>query len=235
VRARHPFFRLAVCVRVAFSAHHRAMALEAVVFSQAGGHFGYGGCVDSPYALPWCDLPGAGFGFEGLLAASVAPGHHQVDEWETASAANKQDQSSEASTEKNKGSVAGRRKRRRTMVVKNKEDMETQRMTHIAVERNRRRQMNEYLAVLRSLMPPSYAHRVRRRARFLLCSSVLISISLTTLLASFVTIGYYHVCNNEMTETRFPELKKIYMPGTRFPHIFAEKKRNDRRHCQKKK
>jgi hypothetical protein len=33
-------------------------------------------------------------------------------------------------------------------------------MTHIAVERNRRRQMNEYLAVLRSLMPPSYAQRV---------------------------------------------------------------------------
>ncbi|KAF0928420.1 hypothetical protein E2562_003238 [Oryza meyeriana var. granulata] len=32
-------------------------------------------------------------------------------------------------------------------------------MTHIAVERNRRRQMNEYLAVLRSLMPPSYAQR----------------------------------------------------------------------------
>uniref|UniRef100_R7WDB4 Transcription factor bHLH96 n=1 Tax=Aegilops tauschii TaxID=37682 RepID=R7WDB4_AEGTA len=32
-------------------------------------------------------------------------------------------------------------------------------MTHIAVERNRRRQMNEYLAALRSLMPESYAHR----------------------------------------------------------------------------
>uniref|UniRef100_J3M0W3 BHLH domain-containing protein n=2 Tax=Oryza brachyantha TaxID=4533 RepID=J3M0W3_ORYBR len=32
-------------------------------------------------------------------------------------------------------------------------------MTHIAVERNRRRQMNEYLAVLRSLMPESYVHR----------------------------------------------------------------------------
>ncbi|KAB8088998.1 hypothetical protein EE612_013801, partial [Oryza sativa] len=30
---------------------------------------------------------------------------------------------------------------------------ESQRRNHIAVERNRRRQMNEYLAVLRSLMP----------------------------------------------------------------------------------
>ncbi|XP_048553279.1 transcription factor bHLH94-like [Triticum urartu] len=54
----------------------------------------------------------------------------------------------------------GRRKRRRrARSCKNREDAESQRMTHIAVERNRRRQMNEYLAVLRSLMPESYAHR----------------------------------------------------------------------------
>ncbi|KAI7752103.1 hypothetical protein M8C21_023114 [Ambrosia artemisiifolia] len=32
-------------------------------------------------------------------------------------------------------------------------------MTHIAVERNRRKQMNEHLAVLRSLMPESYVQR----------------------------------------------------------------------------
>ncbi|XP_010535287.1 PREDICTED: transcription factor bHLH96 [Tarenaya hassleriana] len=53
----------------------------------------------------------------------------------------------------------GYRKRRRTRSSKNKEEIENQRMTHIAVERNRRKQMNEYLAVLRSLMPPSYAQR----------------------------------------------------------------------------
>ncbi|CAN7040707.1 hypothetical protein BRARA_B02008 [Brassica rapa] len=54
----------------------------------------------------------------------------------------------------------GRRKRRRrTKSSKNKEEIENQRMTHIAVERNRRKQMNDYLAVLRSLMPPSYAQR----------------------------------------------------------------------------
>ncbi|XP_018470651.2 transcription factor bHLH96 isoform X2 [Raphanus sativus] len=53
----------------------------------------------------------------------------------------------------------GRRKRRRLKSSKNKEEIENQRMTHIAVERNRRKQMNEYLAVLRSLMPPSYAQR----------------------------------------------------------------------------
>ena len=57
--------------------------------------------------------------------------------------------------------TADRRKRRRTKRFKNKEEVETQRMTHIAVERNRRRLMNEYLAVLRSLMPASYVQKVR--------------------------------------------------------------------------
>lgn len=53
-----------------------------------------------------------------------------------------------------------KRKRKRTRPIKNKEDVENQRMTHIAVERNRRRQMNDHLSVLRSLMPPSYIQRV---------------------------------------------------------------------------
>lgn len=48
---------------------------------------------------------------------------------------------------------------RRTRAKKNKEEISNQRMTHIAVERNRRRQMNEYLSVLRSLMPESYVQR----------------------------------------------------------------------------
>ncbi|XP_021897559.1 transcription factor bHLH94-like isoform X2 [Carica papaya] len=52
-----------------------------------------------------------------------------------------------------------RRKRRRAKNVKNEEQVENQRMTHIAVERNRRRQMNEYLAVLRSMMPASFVQR----------------------------------------------------------------------------
>ncbi|XP_059644376.1 transcription factor bHLH71 [Cornus florida] len=57
-------------------------------------------------------------------------------------------------------SVQGRKKsRRRTRTCKNKEETETQRMTHITVERNRRKQMNEHLAVLRSLMPESYVKR----------------------------------------------------------------------------
>lgn len=52
-----------------------------------------------------------------------------------------------------------RRKRKRAKVSKNKEEVENQRMTHIAVERNRRRQMNDHLNSLRSLMPPSYVQR----------------------------------------------------------------------------
>ncbi|VAH08287.1 unnamed protein product [Triticum turgidum subsp. durum] len=52
---------------------------------------------------------------------------------------------------------SGRRKRPRS--TKTSEEVESQRMTHIAVERNRRRQMNDYLRVLRSLMPGSYVQR----------------------------------------------------------------------------
>ncbi|KAM0015685.1 putative transcription factor bHLH family [Helianthus debilis subsp. tardiflorus] len=55
--------------------------------------------------------------------------------------------------------VQKKKRRRRSRVCKNKEEAETQRMTHIAVERNRRKQMNEHLAVLRSLMPESYVQR----------------------------------------------------------------------------
>ena len=52
------------------------------------------------------------------------------------------------------------KQRRRARAKKNKEEIENQRMTHIAVERNRRKQMNEYLNMLRDLMPHSYVQRV---------------------------------------------------------------------------
>ncbi|KAK2640526.1 hypothetical protein Ddye_028321 [Dipteronia dyeriana] len=55
--------------------------------------------------------------------------------------------------------ATARPKRRRSKSRKNKEEIENQRMTHIAVERNRRKQMNDYLSVLRSLMPESYVQR----------------------------------------------------------------------------
>nr|QDF82401.1 transcription factor bHLH57-like isoform X1 [Cymbidium goeringii] len=59
--------------------------------------------------------------------------------------------------------VAAERKKRKRVVAKNggaeRAEAETQRMTHIVVERNRRRLMNEYLAALRSLMPSSFVQR----------------------------------------------------------------------------
>lgn len=60
------------------------------------------------------------------------------------------------------GKSSSRRKRGRTM--KTSEEVESQRMTHIAVERNRRRQMNENLRILRALMPSSYVQRVHTRS-----------------------------------------------------------------------
>ena len=60
--------------------------------------------------------------------------------------------------------AAGRRKRRRARSVKNIEEAESQRMTHIAVERNRRRLMNDHLASLRALIPSDYIPRVSHGA-----------------------------------------------------------------------
>ncbi|KAL9664515.1 hypothetical protein QQ045_019918 [Rhodiola kirilowii] len=59
------------------------------------------------------------------------------------------------------GTAGGKKRRRKrsARVCKNKEEAETQRITHIVVERNRRKQMNEHLCVLRSLMPQSYSQR----------------------------------------------------------------------------
>jgi hypothetical protein len=67
----------------------------------------------------------------------------------------------------------GRRKRRRRRSIKDEAEVAHQRMTHINVERNRRKQMNEYLAVIRSMLPPSYVQRVRM---LLLISFLLLSL-----------------------------------------------------------
>ncbi|KAJ0235366.1 Transcription factor FAMA [Hirschfeldia incana] len=50
-------------------------------------------------------------------------------------------------------------KRKRARTNKTSDEVESQRMAHIAVERNRRKQMNEHLRVIRSLMPGSYVQR----------------------------------------------------------------------------
>ncbi|XP_072963429.1 transcription factor bHLH57-like [Typha angustifolia] len=54
---------------------------------------------------------------------------------------------------------AKKRKRSRSLATKKSTETETQRMTHIAVERNRRRLMNDHLSTLRSLVPPSFVLR----------------------------------------------------------------------------
>lgn len=63
-------------------------------------------------------------------------------------------------SQKNCAVQENKNKRKRSRTVKTTEEVESQRMTHIAVERNRRKQMNEHLRVLRSLMPGSYVQRV---------------------------------------------------------------------------
>ncbi|KAG8059804.1 hypothetical protein GUJ93_ZPchr0002g26379 [Zizania palustris] len=65
----------------------------------------------------------------------------------------------EAEAEAMSSAPPRKKRRRRVRSCKSREETETQRMTHIAVERNRRRQMNGYLAVLRSLMPEPYVQR----------------------------------------------------------------------------
>ncbi|EOA14656.1 hypothetical protein CARUB_v10027920mg [Capsella rubella] len=53
--------------------------------------------------------------------------------------------------------VPPRKRTRTTRSDKKIEDKENQRMNHIAIERNRRRQMNHFLSVLKSSMPLSYS------------------------------------------------------------------------------
>ncbi|RWV92635.1 hypothetical protein GW17_00044974 [Ensete ventricosum] len=127
------------------------MALEAAAFRQ--GLFGYA-CNE------WCATGGggggaSGSGFGGLLEAEKRMGGGADETWDPSSCS-----CSSSLAQHLQAKAGGRRKRRRAKSVKNREEVESQRMTHIAVERNRRRQMNEYLAMLRSLMPSSFVQRV---------------------------------------------------------------------------
>lgn len=148
------------------------MALEAVVFP-ALDSFGYGckgGGWSYEFGLPEEDTAFVGnnreLGPHGNWDSSSSSVMQNVMEWDHNSSpeACTGDQSLAGVFPPSEGppstATSGRRKRRRAKSCKNKEEVENQRMTHIAVERNRRKQMNEYLAVLRSLMPPSYIQRV---------------------------------------------------------------------------
>ncbi|CAN6167282.1 unnamed protein product [Urochloa humidicola] len=148
------------------------MALEAVVLTQQqGSRFGCGAMAGGPWsglfrgAEGMLELSGAGSWDAAARSSSMLPrGFQQPDSIPGAAVVpppvepgGSIGQAATASAPATAPVV--RRKRRRTRAVKNREEAESQRMTHIAVERNRRKQMNEYLAVLRSLMPPAYAQR----------------------------------------------------------------------------
>ncbi|KAK7277897.1 hypothetical protein RJT34_22916 [Clitoria ternatea] len=149
----------------------RAMALEAVVFPQTQDPFGV---VKDFYN---CNLL-SGYDYEHL---KLNHHHHHLDKQEQASITtfldtpygdwtsssssmllphlNNDPTTTNHNLDTSPSITTTRPKRRRAKSRKNKEEIENQRMTHIAVERNRRKQMNEYLSVLRSLMPDSYIQR----------------------------------------------------------------------------
>lgn len=126
------------------------MALEAVVFPQ--DPFNYSYMFGLNYGLETEQLDRDFSGVTGNMNWDYSSVMQDVAVKESWDSSNSSPQQS--------ASTGGRRKRRRTKTTKNQEEIESQRMTHIAVERNRRKQMNEYLAILRSLMPPSYVQRV---------------------------------------------------------------------------
>nr|QDL88319.1 transcription factor bHLH96-like isoform X1 [Cymbidium ensifolium] len=144
------------------------MALEAVVFhdllscsvKDMYSHWEIAGLIDEDKSMPFygtweaCCSSYTGQGFEEWNINSSAEPLDLGGATAMAVTSQKEDKTPATSSASN-----GRKKRRRTKSLKNKEEVENQRMTHIAVERNRRKQMNEYLALLRSLMPPSYAQR----------------------------------------------------------------------------
>ncbi|KAL5232558.1 hypothetical protein ABZP36_031334 [Zizania latifolia] len=165
------------------------MALEAVVFSEGyyfgcgGGAMaaeaasgapwswshGYGGGMEGKGTMEFMvDDGGNGYSWDAVGGASssslmVPQGFEGAPDGGSSSvvadAALPPEDGGAAVGVQDGAAAAGRRKRRRARAVKNKEEVESQRMTHIAVERNRRKQMNEYLAVLRTLMPASYVQR----------------------------------------------------------------------------
>ncbi|XP_042407134.1 transcription factor bHLH94-like [Zingiber officinale] len=133
------------------------MALEAVVFPQ-GNFLGCGWGGGAAWVSDFGELleaeeetGGGGGGGDGIVNASCSSLVQNHVQERDVNCLPSQTPTPEA--------AGGRRKRQRTRSVKNKEEVESQRMTHIAVERNRRRQMNEYLSSLRSLMPANYAQR----------------------------------------------------------------------------
>ena len=172
----------------------RAMALEAVVFPQTQDPFGGYGSVKDFYNCTFLAATSPNWGDcehininidkeeeQGSIATFLDNNNNQPEnypyggDWTSSSSSilphfneQLQETTDPSNNTQNLDTLTTRPKRRRAKGRKNKEEIENQRMTHIAVERNRRKQMNEYLSVLRSLMPDSYIQRVLHFIFFLL-------------------------------------------------------------------
>jgi hypothetical protein len=136
------------------------MALETVVFQQdPSSTLGLG--------ATWIH----GFGLEGEKAnyhetlnttiSNIGSDFHPNNSWDTNNSSSQEISCACKGGFFTGGNAAGRRKRQRRISIKDEAEVAHQRMTHIKVERNRRKQMNDYLTVIRSMMPPSYVQRVR--------------------------------------------------------------------------
>ncbi|KVH99712.1 Myc-type, basic helix-loop-helix (bHLH) domain-containing protein [Cynara cardunculus var. scolymus] len=173
---------------IAYDILEREMALETRLFPQGQiGNFRYdyvlpedhifGGFLDGTNNINHHQDSPSAHAYWGNYSSS-SPVMHIKDQWDPKSSpedctggdgcdgvilgsspGNMKVESPTATTPIATATAVGRRKRRRTKSGKNKEELENQRMTHITVERNRRKMMNEYLGVIRSLMPSSYAQR----------------------------------------------------------------------------
>ncbi|KAG6773501.1 hypothetical protein POTOM_020783 [Populus tomentosa] len=134
------------------------MALETVVFQQdPSSTLGLG--------ATWIH----GFGLEGEKAnyhetlnatiSNIGSDFHPTNNWDTNNSFSQEISCACKGGFFTGGNAAGRRKRQRRISIKDEAEVAHQRMTHIKVERNRRKQMNDYLTVIRSMMPPSYVQR----------------------------------------------------------------------------
>lgn len=134
------------------------MALETVVFQQdPSSTLGLG--------ATWIH----GFGLEGEKAnyhetlnttiSNIGSDFHPNNNWDTNNSSSQEISCASKGGFFTGGNAAGRRKRQRRISIKDEAEVAHQRMTHIKVERNRRKQMNDYLTVIRSMMPPSYVQR----------------------------------------------------------------------------
>ncbi|KAK8543009.1 hypothetical protein V6N12_015583 [Hibiscus sabdariffa] len=121
------------------------MAMDAMVFQQ--DWFGYNSKDD---LLPGGNLS-YGFGFQKQHSFQHFPGNQTSDTYnllhgDWVSSTSSQASMAPALPHSIGPSASVRPRKRRPKTEKNKQEMENQRMNHIAVERNRRKQMNRYLS-----------------------------------------------------------------------------------------